>query len=69
MTFRTMIARRRRAISSDRSSSNLRSASATAGGSAAGSDVCVEYHVAKTVPQREQEVVDGSSKWHFGQIV
>src|SRR5258708_34594204 len=69
MTFRTIIAWRRRAISSERRSSNFRSASSTAGGSAAGSDVCVEYHVAKTVPQREQAVVDGSSKWHIGQIV
>jgi hypothetical protein len=31
--------------------------------------VRAEYHCANTVPQREQAVVDGSSKWHFGQIV
>ena len=69
MMFLTMIAWRRRAISMARSSSNFRSASATAAGSALGSVVCPEYHVANTVPQREQAVVDGSSKWHFGQIV
>ena len=69
MMFLTTIAWRRRAISMARSSSNLRTASAIAGGSAAGRVVCVEYHVANTVPHREQAVVDGSSKWHFGQMV
>jgi hypothetical protein len=69
MTFLTTIACRRRAISMARSSSNFRTASATAGGSAAGCVVRIEYHVANTVPQREHAVIDGSSKWHFGQIV
>ena len=52
-----------------RSSSNLRTASPTAAGSAAGRVVCMEYQVANTVPQREHAVVDGSSQWHLGQIV
>jgi hypothetical protein len=53
----------------DRSSSNFLSASAIAGGPAGDCVVCIEYHCANTVPQREQAVVDGSSKWHFGQMV
>jgi len=69
MTFLAMFARRRRAISADLISSNFRIASAIRGGSAAGSDVCPAYHCAKTIPHREHFVVEGSSKWHFGQMV
>jgi hypothetical protein len=60
---------RRRAISDIRISSNFRSATATLSGVEGGWGVRVEYHCSNTVPHREQAVVDGSSKWHFGQIV